>query len=89
MLNSIGYNNILLYKNGKEAYDNIINIEKIFVNIHGFTYAYNGRYTCTSKLRNHGITTPIIALTANSMLGVKEKCINIGMNDILINQYKY
>ena len=36
------------------------------------------------EYNKYNITTPIIAITANSMMGVKEKCLNIGMNDVLI-----
>ena len=37
--------------------------------------------TATIKLRQMGIDTPIIAVTANAMKGDREICISSGMND--------
>jgi PAS domain S-box-containing protein len=85
MINSIGYNNILLFNNGKDAYEKIINIkENIILILMDLHMPIMDGYTCAIQLRKYNITTPIIAITANSMMGVKEKCLNIGMNDVLI-----
>ncbi|WP_321540497.1 response regulator [Flavobacterium piscinae] len=40
-------------------------------------------YEATKVIRtmDHGKTIPIIALTAGTVIGEKEKCLEIGMND--------
>ncbi len=40
--------------------------------------------TATRWIRQRGITTPIIAVTANSDANVRKRCIDVGMNDLLV-----
>lgn len=41
-------------------------------------------YGATKNIRDAGIATPIVALTASAIKGEKQRCIEIGMNDCLI-----
>lgn len=44
-------------------------------------------FQATQQLRKQGVTTPIVALTASSTLEERQRCIDVGMNDILIKPY--
>lgn len=84
LVNKRGYSNIRKYKNGLEAYNNIIKFDEqpdlILMDLH---MPLMDGYTCTEKLREDGIQSPIIAVTANVMNGVYERCIKCKFNDVL------
>ncbi len=46
-------------------------------------------FETTQRLREQGIRTPIIALTANALKGMKEKCIAAGCNSFLIKPIRH
>jgi CheY-like chemotaxis protein len=46
-------------------------------------------YTATSVIRNElGLDVPVIAMTAHAMVGEKEKCLQLGMNDYVSKPIK-
>ena len=71
-------------ENGQEAADNcpIVRPDLILMDIQ--MPIMNG-YEAVKIIRNQklGATIPIIALTAGTVIGEKEKCLNAGMNDYL------
>ena len=40
-------------------------------------------YEATKNIRKNGNDIPIIAMTADAMVGTKEACLEIGMNDYI------
>jgi CheY-like chemotaxis protein len=81
MLENIGLN-VTLVENGKEVVEKAINqdFEVILMDIN--MPIMNG-LEATNSLRKHGISTPIIALTANTMQGKDQKCLAAGYNGFL------
>ncbi len=45
-------------------------------------------YEASIKIREMGIRTPIIAATASAVKGERERCLEAGMNDILVKPFK-
>jgi PAS domain S-box-containing protein len=68
--------------NGLEAVDkvNSQSFDLIFMDIH---MPQMDGYEAARTLRNNGIRTPIVALTANAMDGDEKKCIDAGCDDYL------
>ncbi len=79
---------ILNANNGQEAVDTLIkeNVDLILMDLH---MPKMGGMEATEIIRNklHS-NTPIIALTANAIVGEAEKCIEVGMNDFISKPFK-
>ena len=45
-------------------------------------------YEATKSLRDRGFAGPIVAVTASALKGEREKCIEAGMDDILVKPFK-
>ncbi len=79
----------VLAKNGKEALDRIVAGEEYEYIFMDCMMPVMDGYEATSRIRQHERTHPdqkrhsIIALTANSVAGDKEKCLAAGMDDYL------
>jgi len=71
-----------IVEDGREAVDKTVSndFDLIFMDIQ--MPSMDG-YEATKTLREKGITTPIIAMTASVMKGDEEKCISAGCNDYL------
>lgn len=87
----IGVRKFTLAENGQKAieYARGQNFDIVFMDCH--MPVLDG-YQATQSIRNleaidQSIQTPIVALTANAMVGDREKCIRSGMNDVLTKPF--
>jgi PAS domain S-box-containing protein len=71
-----------LADNGAEAVDKVKSqsFDLIFMDVH---MPQMDGYEATRTLRNNGIKTPIVALTANAMEGDEKECLDAGCDDYL------
>ena len=78
---------VILAENGKSALEMAEreNPDLIFMDCQ--MPVMNG-YEATKKIREIGIKTPIVAVTANALKGEKEKCLESGMTDFLPKPFK-
>jgi len=83
MLSRIGLVTIIT-NNGAEAVDLIVNSQEPFdaILMDIQMPVLNG-LDATRKLREAGVSTPIIAMTANVLKGDREACLEAGMNDYI------
>lgn len=45
-------------------------------------------YDATTQIREMGITTPIVAVTANALSGDRDRCVRVGMNEYMSKPFK-
>jgi len=80
--------NISVAYNGQEAIDKVM-ANKYDIILMDLRMPIMNGFDVTAHLRNVlKITTPIIALTAHSLIGEAAKCMEYGMNDYLSKPYK-
>ena len=83
MLEKIGLPTIIS-SNGQEAVNLILNKKENFdLILMDIQMPLLNGLDATKELRKAGISTPIIAMTANVLKGDREKCLEVGMNDYI------
>ena len=45
-------------------------------------------YDATTKIREIGVNTPIVAVTANALSGDRDRCVRVGMNEYMAKPFK-
>ena len=81
LLDKMGLQTVLA-ENGKQAVDRVAE-ETFDIILMDIQMPVMNGYRATQILRDKGITTPIIALTANAMKGDSAKCREAGCDDYL------
>jgi signal transduction histidine kinase len=81
LLEKMGFD-VALAEDGNQAVSKALSesFDMIFMDIQ---MPHMNGYEATKLLRDKGITTPIVALTANAMKGDDAKCINAGCDDYM------
>ncbi len=74
--------NIIVCENGQNAIEQIPGLNPIIIYMDIHMPIMNG-LDCSIKLREMGITTPIICITANTTSSMNEKIRSAGVNDII------
>lgn len=78
---------VALASDGKEALSIAATADFDMVLMDVFMPLMDG-YEATRALRARGFSKPIIAVTASALKGERDKCIEVGMNDILTKPFK-
>lgn len=83
MLNRLGYN-VTIANNGVEALALIQKQHQFDIVFMDISMPYMDGIQATKLMRANHFTKPIIALTAHSMSESRQKCVTVGMNDVVI-----
>ena len=73
---------VTIVSDGKEAVE-VVRAEHFDLILMDIQMPNMNGFEATIALRDQGITTPIIALTANAMQGDKDKCLEAGCDDYI------
>ena len=82
MLRKLGYEDVSVANDGAEAFD-MARREAYDVILMDCQMPEMDGYESTRRLRAAGVTSAIVAMTANAIKGDRERCIEAGMNDYL------
>ena len=82
MLRKLGYEDVSVANDGVEACD-LAMAQRFDVILMDCQMPEMDGYEATRRLRAAGVTTPIVAMTANAIQGDRERCLEAGMNDYL------
>lgn len=74
---------VTIAENGQEAVD-IVKKESFSLILMDLQMPVMDGYEATQEIRNMGIETPILALTASVRIGQKKRAMRVGMNDFLV-----
>jgi len=85
LLNQVGLQ-VTIAEDGNEALQKVLTGKFDLILMDMMMPNMNG-YETTRKMRKEGITTPIVAVTANAMIGDDEKCIEAGCDDYLAKPF--
>jgi PAS domain S-box-containing protein len=78
---------VTVANNGSEALDLAMRGSYDIVLMDVFMPVMDG-HDATRALRERGFTKPIIAITASALKGERDKCIDVGMSDVLVKPFK-
>ncbi len=78
---------VVIANNGLEAVE-AVSREKFDIIFMDVQMPEMNGYEATIKIRESGVDTPIIAVTASAIKGEKDKCISVGMTDFLTKPFK-
>lgn len=86
VLQKFGVGQFEVVRNGLEAFERYKTAAWDVILLDGHMPIMNG-YDTTTKIRSHergtGKHVPIVAMTANAMMGEREKCLSYGMDDYI------
>lgn len=75
-------------ENGQEALDRVSSDEDFDLILMDIQMPIMDGYEATRRLRDRGLSTPIIAATASALIEDRQRCIDLGCNDFIAKPYR-